>query len=98
MMKRNQIKQNQRESAASSVKKKKALRCDQQRQMMAAQPQVVATIKIRTFLGVSILPATNPLEIAKGMALLLAPVEIPISIACPMTRALLCPIFVGVMN
>jgi hypothetical protein len=51
-----------------------------------------------TPLGVSVLPATNPLEIAKAMTLLLAPVEIPISIPYPVTRALLGSVFVRVMN
>jgi len=42
-------------------------------------------------LGVSLLPATNPLNFAKSLALLLAPVKVPvpISVATLIARALL---------
>ena len=42
-----------------------------------------------------LLPATNPTEIAKAMALVLAPVDVPIS-ALVEARAFLCP--TGLMN
>lgn len=51
-----------------------------------------------TRLGVSLLPATNPLDIAKGVALLPTPVEVPIPISSFVARALLWPLSIGLVN